>query len=164
VTGHHASKSADLSDLNHNLRRRIDGLPMAREQIGDFQVLSVDFYPKEAQLVTFRDPSSFFVLYHPDCSNLVRDHLETLTRKVRAQEHRSNQSRITDVYRSFRLVLPWENTRRYDSTGLKRLHIKPRCTVRISQGLFKKLWTTMRGFIPTFLRRRQPRSHELFYY
>jgi len=137
---------------------------MAREQIGDFQTLSVDFYPKEAQLVTFRDPSSFFVLYHPECSNLVRGHLETLTQKVRVQEHRMDQNRTTDVYRSFPLVLPWENTRRYDSISLKRLHIRPRCTARIWQGLFKKLWTTMRGFIPTFLHRLQARSRELFCY
>jgi syntaxin-binding protein 1 len=73
---------ADFIELNHNLRRRIDSLPSARDQIGDFQTLSIDFYPKEAQLITFRDPSSFFVLFHPECSNLVRGHLETLTQKV----------------------------------------------------------------------------------
>jgi hypothetical protein len=160
MTSHRASKSADLSDLNHNLRRRIDGLPMAREQIGGFQTLSVDFYPKEAQLVTFRDPSSFFVLYHPDCSNLVRGHLEALTQKVRAPDHRMSQSRTIDVYRSFPLVLHWENTRRFDFTGHRRRHIKLRYTARIWQGLCKKLWTTMRGFIPTSLHKRQVRSQE----
>ena len=74
---------ADSIELNHNLKRRIDGLPTAREQIGDFQTLTLNFYPKEAQLVTFRDPSSFFVLFNPACSNLVRGHLENLTQKVR---------------------------------------------------------------------------------
>lgn len=77
------SESADFIELNHNLRRRIDGLQIAREQIADFQSLNVDFYPKEAQLVTFREPSSFFILFHPDCNHLVRGHLEALTQKVR---------------------------------------------------------------------------------
>ena len=83
MPNHCALEVADLIELNPNLRRRIDGLPTARERIGDFQTLSVDFYPKEAQLITFRDPSSFFVLFHPDCSNLVRGHLEAITQKVR---------------------------------------------------------------------------------
>ncbi|ERF71473.1 hypothetical protein EPUS_00462 [Endocarpon pusillum Z07020] len=70
------------SELDHNLRKRIECLPTAREQIADYKTLYVDYYPREAQLVTFRDPSSFFVLFHPDCSNLVRGHLEALAQKV----------------------------------------------------------------------------------
>lgn len=76
-------KTTDFLELDPHLRRRIDSLPANREQIGGFQSLGIDFFPKEAQLVTFRDPSSFFVLFHPNCSNLVRGHLEALTRKVR---------------------------------------------------------------------------------
>lgn len=78
----HSYIRADLLELHSNLRKRIESLSTVRQQIGDFQTLSVDFYPKEAQLVTFRDPSSFFILFHPDCNNLVRSHLEVLTQKV----------------------------------------------------------------------------------
>lgn len=47
-----------------------------------FRVLNVEFFPRESHLVTFRDPWSFPVLYHPACSNLVKQHLEDLAQKV----------------------------------------------------------------------------------
>ena len=48
------------------------------------QVIDVNFYPRESHLVTFRDPWSFPILYHPGCNNLVRQHLSELAQKVRS--------------------------------------------------------------------------------
>ena len=56
---------------------------MAREQIAGFRILDVDFYPRESHLITFRDPWSFPILYRPDCSHFVKDHLNHLAHKVR---------------------------------------------------------------------------------
>lgn len=65
------------------LKERIDRSNQAREQIRMFRVLDADYYPRESHLVTFRDPWSFPILYHPACNNLVREHLETIANKVR---------------------------------------------------------------------------------
>ena len=48
-----------------------------------FDTVSIDFIPRESHLVTFRDPWSFPILYHPGCNNLVKDHLQSLAQKVR---------------------------------------------------------------------------------
>ncbi|KAI5801708.1 Sec1 family protein [Peziza echinospora] len=45
-------------------------------------VLSIDFFPRESHLFTFREPSSFFSLYHPDCRSVVRNHMVELARKI----------------------------------------------------------------------------------
>lgn len=68
--------------LEPSLRDRIDKTPIAREQIALFKVLNVEFFPRESHLITFRDPWSFFSLYHPACNNLVRQHLEDVAQKV----------------------------------------------------------------------------------
>ena len=64
------------------MRKRLDTSNSAREQIAGFHVLAVEFYPRESHLVTFRDPWSFPVLFHPACNNLVKDHLQSLAQKV----------------------------------------------------------------------------------
>lgn len=53
-----------------------------RDQIADFRVLNINFFPRESHLVTLRDPWSFPVLYHPGCNHLIRGHLEDLARKI----------------------------------------------------------------------------------
>lgn len=70
--------------LDPHLRSRIDRLPTARELIADFRILNIDFFPRESHLITFRDPWSFPVLFHPACNNLIREHLEGLAKKVRS--------------------------------------------------------------------------------
>ncbi len=65
------------------LRERVDR-SQARDQIALFKVLNVEFFPRESHLVTFRDPWSFPLLYHPACNTLVRQHLEDLAQKVDA--------------------------------------------------------------------------------
>ena len=68
--------------LDPALRSRIDRYSTAKEQIADFRVLDIDYYPRESHLVTFRDPWSFPVLYHPACNGLVRKHMAVLSQKV----------------------------------------------------------------------------------
>ncbi|KAK8231473.1 Sec1-like protein, partial [Phyllosticta capitalensis] len=64
------------------LRERIDKSANAREQIVLFKILSAEYFPRESHLITFRDPWSFPVLYHPACNNLVRRHMEELAQKI----------------------------------------------------------------------------------
>ncbi|KAH8880667.1 Sec1 family protein [Thozetella sp. PMI_491] len=68
--------------LEPSLRRRIDSSPLAQQQIAGFETLSIDFFPRESHLITFRDPWSFPVLYHPACNHLVREHLQVLAQKI----------------------------------------------------------------------------------
>lgn len=67
--------------LHPQLRRRLDAR-QAKEQTVTFETLSIDYFPRESHLITFRDPWSFPILYHPACNNLVRDHLQLLAQKV----------------------------------------------------------------------------------
>lgn len=55
---------------------------MARERIADYRIMNISFYPRESHLVTFRDPYSFPILFHPGCNNLIRKHLQELAQKV----------------------------------------------------------------------------------
>lgn len=74
--------------LNPQLRRRIYSSPTAEQQIEGFDTLSIDFFPRESHLVTFRDPWSFPILFHPACNNLVREHMQILAQKVAGYMHR----------------------------------------------------------------------------
>ncbi|KAH8696119.1 Sec1 family superfamily [Talaromyces proteolyticus] len=68
--------------LDQQQRSRLDRSQIARDLIVSTRTLNVDFYPRESQVVTFRDPWSFPVLFHPACNNLIREHLEGLSRKI----------------------------------------------------------------------------------
>lgn len=70
--------------LDPQMRRRIDSSRQAQEQLAGFETLSVDYFPRESHLITFRDPWSFPILYHPACNSLVRDHMQALAQKVRS--------------------------------------------------------------------------------
>ncbi|KAK3379954.1 Sec1 family protein [Lasiosphaeria ovina] len=59
-----------------------DMLRGAKSQIAGYKTLLVDFYPRESHLVTFQDPYSFPVLYHPSCNDLVAKHLQTLAQRI----------------------------------------------------------------------------------
>lgn len=69
--------------LDPQQRQRLDRSEMARKYIADYRILNIDFYPRESHLITFRDPWSFPVLFHPACNGLVRKHLEELAQKVK---------------------------------------------------------------------------------
>lgn len=64
------------------LREKIDKSQSAREQIAQLTVLNVEYYPRESHLVTFRDPYSFPIFYHPGCNRLVRQHMEDIAQRV----------------------------------------------------------------------------------
>ncbi|KAJ5098706.1 hypothetical protein N7532_005707 [Penicillium argentinense] len=70
------------SFLDPQQRARIDRSQMARDSIADYRIMNIDFYPRESHLVTFRDPWSFPVLFHPGCNHLIRHHLQGLAQKV----------------------------------------------------------------------------------
>ncbi|KAK0994455.1 syntaxin binding protein 1 [Friedmanniomyces endolithicus] len=71
-----------MSLLHPVLRDRIDQSKIAREQIALFRVLNAEFYPRESHMVTFRDPWSFPILFHPACNHLVRQHMEDVAQKI----------------------------------------------------------------------------------
>ncbi|KAI9870642.1 MAG: vacuolar sorting protein VPS33/slp1 [Pleopsidium flavum] len=64
------------------LQSRIDKSAMAREQIAQLKILNIEYFPRESHLVTFRDPWSFPILYHPACNHLVRKHMDDLAQKI----------------------------------------------------------------------------------
>ncbi|KAI7345867.1 Sec1-like protein [Hortaea werneckii] len=68
--------------LHPELRNRIDKDEVARSQIAMFRVLNAEFFPRESHLVTFRDPWSFPVLFHPGCNHLVKQHMEDIAQKI----------------------------------------------------------------------------------
>ncbi|OLN81280.1 Protein transport protein sec1 [Colletotrichum chlorophyti] len=68
--------------LDPKVRRMIDNCPPAKQRIAGFETLAIDFFPRESHLVTFRDPWSFPILYHPACNNLVARHMKILAQKI----------------------------------------------------------------------------------
>ena len=70
------------SMLDASLRRQLESSPASRRVVG-FETIPLNFYPRESHLITFRDPWSFPVLYHPACNNLVTEHMRILAQKVR---------------------------------------------------------------------------------
>ncbi|KAJ5107279.1 hypothetical protein N7456_003954 [Penicillium angulare] len=70
------------SFLDPQQRVRLDRSEMARERIADYRIMNISFYPRESHLVTFRDPYSFPILFHPGCNNLIRQHLQELAQKI----------------------------------------------------------------------------------
>ncbi|KIW86379.1 hypothetical protein Z517_01775 [Fonsecaea pedrosoi CBS 271.37] len=50
--------------------------------IVESRTLNVEYFPRECNLVTFREPWSFHVLFHPACDSLVKDHLDGVTQKL----------------------------------------------------------------------------------
>jgi syntaxin-binding protein 1 len=68
--------------IDGTLRRKIDDFPGIRQLRASSKTLFIDFYPRESHLVTFRDPWSFPMLYHPACNGLVPKHMQNLAQKV----------------------------------------------------------------------------------
>ncbi|KAJ6445031.1 Sec1 family superfamily [Purpureocillium lavendulum] len=68
--------------LDPTLRRRIDDFPGVRQLRASSKTLFVDFYPRESHLITFRDPWSFPMLYHPACNSLVPKHMQQLAQRI----------------------------------------------------------------------------------
>ena len=68
--------------IDGGLRRKIDEFPGVRQLRASTKALFIDFYPRESHLITFRDPWSFPMLYHPGCNELVPKHMQSLAKKV----------------------------------------------------------------------------------
>ncbi|RKF65025.1 Protein transport protein sec1 [Erysiphe neolycopersici] len=73
------------SPLDPQMHQRIKTSRQAKAQIAGFETITVDYFPQESQLITFRDPWSFPILYHPSCNNLVREHMQSLANKANPQ-------------------------------------------------------------------------------
>lgn len=68
--------------LDPSLRRKLDDVPGARQLRAGFETLFIDFVPRESHLVTFQDPWSFPMLYHPGCNAIVPKHMKDLAQKI----------------------------------------------------------------------------------
>jgi syntaxin-binding protein 1 len=68
--------------IKAELRRKIDDFPGVRQMRATTKTLFIDFFPRESNLITFRDPWSFPILYHRECDSLVAAHLKSLAQKV----------------------------------------------------------------------------------
>ncbi|KAK3323426.1 Sec1 family protein [Cercophora scortea] len=67
--------------LAPELGRKFSGF---RQQIASFDTLFIDFIPRESHLITFRDPWSLPIFFHPACNNLVAEHMRTVAQKIAA--------------------------------------------------------------------------------
>lgn len=70
------------SHLPRPLRDELFRSESRQQLIADSRSLDIEFYPRESHLVTFREPWSFFALYHPACDSLVKNHLDAMTSKI----------------------------------------------------------------------------------
>lgn len=70
------------SVLDGKHRMRIMESPQNQQIIANMSTLTISYFPREARLVTFREPWSFPILYHEKCNNLVATHLQSLAQKV----------------------------------------------------------------------------------
>lgn len=137
--------------LEPSLRDRIDKTPIAREQISLFKVLNVEFFPRESHLITFRDPWSFFTLYHPACNNLVKQHLEDVAQKVRdvAVSPRSS----SDLHRLLACVWLLVNILQSATTDHDRRRTRQAYSVRILRDSCKTSLTCTQSTTKTSLLR-----------
>ena len=133
------------------MRDRIDKTPIAREQIALFKVLNVEFFPRESHLITFRDPWSFFTLYHPACNNLVKQHLEDVAQKVSYMVVCPRSSSNFDRLLAYVWLLV--NIPQSVTTGHEQRHTKQASYVRIWQDLCKTSLTCTRNTMKTSLLR-----------
>lgn len=133
------------------MRDRIDKTPIAREQIALFKVLNVEFFPRESHLVTFRDPWSFFTLYHPACNNLVKQHLEDVAQKVRSMAAYFRSS--SDFNRLLVCVWLLVNIPQSATTDREQRHTKQAYCVRIWQDSCKTSLICTRNTTKTSLLR-----------
>lgn len=120
--------------LHPSLRERIDKSHVAREQIALFRVLNVEFFPRESHTVTFRDPWSFPILFHPACNHLVRQHMEDIAQKVRTDTARLSWLLCSLVSRSSESASPSANTQQFAITVLEHPPTKPAYYARTSPG------------------------------
>jgi Sec1 family len=124
------------SYLSPKLQAKLDNVPNVRSLIANFRILNIDFFPKESHLITFRDPYSFPVLFHPDCNSIVRKHMDELAQKVLRPILSSIEA--PNAPRSSQYARPLANTPSSDSTDPKIHSMKLVYSARTSLALYKK--------------------------
>lgn len=82
------------SVLDGEHRMRIMSSPQNQQMIADMSTLTINFFPREQRLVTFRDPYSFPLLYHTDCNEFVPKELQNLAQKVSTHEREVTSSKL----------------------------------------------------------------------
>lgn len=70
------------SRLPRQLHEELFRSETRRQLIADSKSVDVDFYPRESHLITFREPWSFYALFHPACDSMVKAHLDAMTAKI----------------------------------------------------------------------------------
>lgn len=131
--------------LDPQLRRRIDSSPLAKQQIAGFETLSVDYFPRESHLVTFRDPWSFPILYHPSCNGLVKQHMQDLAQKVwqSIPNPCTNYINTEPNIRSLVYASPWESIPKCDITARGIRYTKLAYCLLISLASSLRSWMNM---------------------
>ena len=89
-----------------------------------FKVLNVEFFPRESHLITFRDPWSFPILFHPACTHLVRKHMEDLAQKVGACT--GSAKIFANIFRLSASAFHWANIQSFATTDQTQLLTKRR--------------------------------------
>jgi hypothetical protein len=138
--------------LPPQLKERIDRSQMAREQIRNFQTVHLDYHPRESHLITFKDPWSFPMLYHPACNPLVVQHMQDMAEKVCAgctiQGNSLKESRLSAS------ASPLANTPSFDTTDRETPPTKLASSAHISRASYKTSWTCMQPSTPHSRRHR----------
>ncbi|KAF2671845.1 Sec1 family protein [Microthyrium microscopicum] len=70
------------SILPPKLRARLTEPRASNSAKLNYQVLNIDFNPRESHVVTLRDPYSFPILFHPACAPLVKQHIADLSQRI----------------------------------------------------------------------------------
>ncbi len=70
------------SQLPRGLAEELFRSESRKQLIADSRSLNVEYFPREANLVTFREPWSFHLLFHSQCDSLVKSHLDGITQKL----------------------------------------------------------------------------------
>ncbi|KIW87991.1 uncharacterized protein Z519_11576 [Cladophialophora bantiana CBS 173.52] len=70
------------SQLPRNLGEDLFRSESRAKLIVESRTLNIEYFPRECNLVSFREPWSFHVLFHPACDSLVKNHLDSITQKI----------------------------------------------------------------------------------
>ncbi|EXJ63474.1 uncharacterized protein A1O5_11523 [Cladophialophora psammophila CBS 110553] len=70
------------SQLPRNLGEELFRSESRAKLIVESRTLNIEYFPRECNLVSFREPWSFHVLFHPACDSLVKNHLDSITQKI----------------------------------------------------------------------------------
>ena len=70
------------SQLPRHLHEELFRSESRARLIAESRSVDIEYFPRESHIITFREPWSFFALFHPSCDSLVKHHLDALTAKL----------------------------------------------------------------------------------